>query len=98
MGRLLIFAAIILVVLVLLGLLGVFLANRKERANRGLTESENQIKALQATQTRHAAALEEIRGLAETEITLGDGQGNDTAMWRVVQGLTVKALKDEETK
>jgi len=98
MGKLLIFAAIILVVLVLLGLVGLFLSNRKERANRGLAESENQIKALEASKTRQATALEEIRDLAGTEITLGDDAGNDTAMWRVVQGLTVKALKDEETK
>jgi hypothetical protein len=95
MGRLLIFLAMILVALGLLGLWGLFLSNRKERATLGLQDSKKQIEALNARDARKAATLQEIHDLAETEITLATG--NDASMWQVVQGLAAEALKEKDT-
>lgn len=96
MGRLLVFVAIIVVVVIVLGLWGLFLANRKERASQGLKDSERQIRELESVKTRQAKVLEEIRDLAQTEVTLAEDA--DNTMWRVVHGLAngALALKEDE--
>ena len=95
MGRLLIFLAMIVVALGVLGLMLQFFNTRRERAAAGLRDSQKQIDALEAHKTQQAAALQEIHNLAETEITLATG--NDASMWQVVQGLAAEALKEKDT-
>jgi Tfp pilus assembly protein PilV len=94
MGRLLIFLAMVVVALGVLGLMLQFFNTRRERATAGLQDSKDQIEALQARKAKQAATLQEIHDLAETEITLGEGA--DVSMWQVVQGLATEALKEED--
>jgi hypothetical protein len=95
MGRLLIFLAMVVVALGVLGLMLQFFNTRRERATAGLQDSKDQIEALQARKAKQAATLQEIHDLAETEITLATG--NDASMWQVVQGLAAEALKEKDT-
>jgi len=95
MGRLLIFGAIIVVVALVLGLVGLLLANRKERATKGLQDSEQRIEELEASTTSQAAALQEIRDLAKAEIDLADGQGD--GMWQIVREMADEALREKKS-
>jgi len=95
MGRLLIFGAIIVVVALVLGLVGLLLANRKERATKGLQDSEQRIEELEASATSQAAALQEIRDLAKAEIDLADGQGD--GMWQIVREMADEALRKKKS-
>jgi hypothetical protein len=97
MGRLLIFLAIVLVALGVLGLMLQFFNTRKERAAAGLQDSKKQIEALEADKAHQAVALQEIHDLAETEITLAAGNP-DASMWQVVQGLAAEALKEKDKR
>jgi len=94
MGRLIVFGGILVVVLLVLGLWGLFLANRKERATRGLDNAEDRIKALETSTTTHVAALAEIRDVAKAEIDLADGTGD--GMWQIVREMAEEALKEEK--
>jgi Tfp pilus assembly protein PilV len=94
MGRLLIFLAMVVVAVGVLGLMLQFFNTRRQRAAAGLQDSKDQIEALEARKSQQATALQEIHNLAETEITLATG--TDASMWRVVQGLAAEALKEKK--
>jgi hypothetical protein len=83
------------VALGVLGLMLQFFNTRRQRAAAGLQDSKEQIEALEADKAHQAVALQEIRDLAETEITLAAGNP-DASMWQVVQGLAVEALKEKD--
>ena len=98
MGRLLIFLAVIVVTVILLGLWGLFLDRQKQRAKLGLENTKKKIEELQTRDARQIAALTEIRNLADTEVTLADESGTNIHMWLVVQGLTTEILEEEGDK
>jgi hypothetical protein len=90
MGRVLIFAAIVIAVVFVLGAWGLFLENRKTARTLGLQGSKKRLARLEAAQKRHVDALEEIRQIATTSEVL---DGN--AMFSLIIDKADAALQDK---
>jgi hypothetical protein len=93
MGRLLIFAGVILVLVIVLGLWGYFLQNRQDEHRMGLKGSKKHIKELETDSARQTAALKEIREIAtSSEIVSGD------PLWSMVIDKVDMALNTEKNE
>jgi len=93
MGKLLLFVGIIIAVVIVLGIWGFFLENRQTAHKMGLKGSKKKIAALEARDTRHVAALEEIRDIASSgEVVQGD------PLWSLIASKADEALAEETTK
>jgi len=91
MGKLLIFAGVILVVLCLLALWGYLLQTRADAKKQGLTGSKQRIKTLEADKAQRTKALEEIREIAtSSEAVSGD------PLWSMVIDKVDAALEQEK--
>ena len=93
MGKMLIFAAIVIVIVVVLGLYGLFLENRKEAATMGMRGSKKRLRQLESERTRYVDALTEIREIAQTSEAL---DGN--AMFSLIIDKADMALQDKNEK
>jgi hypothetical protein len=89
MGKLLIFAGIVLLVVLILGAWGLFLENRKTANTMGLKGSKKRLAALETAEKRHVDALKEIRDIATTS-ELIDGN----AMFSLIVDKADAALQD----
>jgi hypothetical protein len=90
MGKMLIFAAIVLFVVLVLGAWGLFLENRKTANTMGLKGSKKRLAALETAEKRHVDALKEIRDIATTS-ELIDGN----AMFSLIVDKADRALQDQ---
>lgn len=91
MGRLLIFAAVILVVFGVLALWGLFLKNRENAAKAGLKGSKQHIKELEASDSAKTTALREIREIAlSNEAVMGD------PTWSLIVNKADEVLEQEK--
>lgn len=90
MGKMLIFAAIVLAVVLVLGAWGLFLENRKTANTMGLKGSKKRLAALETAEKRHIDALNEIRDIATTSELL---DGN--AMFSLIIDKADAALQDK---
>jgi len=93
MGKLLIFAAIIVAVVIVLGVWGYFLENRQAAHRMGLKGAKKRIAALEARDARYVEALKEIRDIAESsEVVQGD------PLWSVIVTKADEVLTEENQK
>jgi hypothetical protein len=90
MGKVLIFAAIALAVVFVLGAWGLFLENRKDANMMGLKGSKKRLARLEAATKRHVDALEEIREIAHTSEVL-----DPHPMWSLIVDKADAALQDK---
>jgi hypothetical protein len=90
MGKLLIFAGVIIAVVIILGLWGYLLQNRSEAKKMGLKGSKKRMELLELQKEEYATVLREIREIAESsEVTSGD------PLWSFVRDKADAALAEK---
>ena len=91
MGKLLIFAGVIIAVVIILGLWGYFLQNRQTAKRMGLKGSKKRMERLELENESYRGTLTEIREIAESsEVTSGD------PLWSFVRDKADTALATEK--
>jgi hypothetical protein len=91
MGKLLIFAGVILVVLLALALWGYLLQTRADAKKQGLGGAKKRMKALESENVKATKALTEIREIAtSSETVTGD------PLWSMVIDKIDEALNEEK--
>lgn len=95
MGRLLVFVVLIVIVVGALGWWGLMLENRRERSSMGLRGSKKRLRALQTSQTRMTAALQEIRDIAAASSTAAKDPAFDYIFDKAEQALTPQKPEDK---
>lgn len=90
MGRVLIFLALFVGLVIVLVALGYWLQNRQTKFKLGLTSTKQRIRALESDKTRYADTLREIRQLADAGRTTGGDPLWDLAVRKIDETLNTE--------
>lgn len=90
MGRVLIFLALFVGLVIVLVALGYWLQNRQTKFRLGLISSKQHIRELESDKDRYADTLREIRQLADTGRTVGGDPLWDLAVRKIDETLNTE--------